>query len=289
MAISMVAVMAGQFIVPLGDPGTTSLFMVCAIVFALALMPTGLSSAQSPQPLTQVSVDLKGLYRKSPAAAVGSLLAGIISGSWNNLVPVFAQDVGLSTTQGALVLAIAMIGGAVFQIPLGRYSDKVDRRYVMTFAGAIGTFFCLAVLVLGIGNIYLFLAAMFFLGSVLFPIYALNVAHANDFAAPEEFVAVSGGLLIIYGVGTMLGPLFAGAMMDNFGSASLFLVIGTAFALYGLYAYYRTFRREQASEEDRTDFQAIPLTRAQTPQTYELDPRVDQAIEEEAAAVTPGE
>ena len=236
MAVSMVAVMASQFIVPLGDPGNTALFMVCAIVFALALMPTGLSIAQSPQPLTQVNVDIKGFYLKSPAAAVGSLLAGIISGSWNNMGPVFAQDIGLSTAQGATMPAVAMIGGAVFQIPLGRYSDRVDRRNVMTFAGAVGTVFCLALLVLGIGNIYLFLTAMFFLGSVLFPIYALNVAHANDFADPEEFVIVSGGL-IIYGVGTMLGPLFAGAMMDSFGSSSLFAVIGTAFAVYGLYAY----------------------------------------------------
>lgn len=287
MAISMVGVMAGQFIVPLGDPATASLFMICAIVFALALMPTGLSSAQSPQPLTQVKVNLRGLFRKSPAAVTGSLLAGMISGSWNNLVPVFAQDAGLSTAQGALVLAIAMISGAVFQIPLGRYSDRVDRRYVMTFAGAVGTVSCIAILILGIGNIYLFLAAVFFLGSVLFSIYSLNVAHANDFADPEEFVAVSGGLLIVYGVGTMLGPLLAGAMMDRLGSSSLFAVIGLTFACYGLYSYYRTFRRGQASEDDRIDFQAIPISRAQTPQTYELDPRVDQSTEEEDA-VTPG-
>jgi MFS family permease len=283
MAVSMIAVMAGQFTVPLGDTMLTTLFMVCAIFYALAVMPTGLSSAQSPQPLTQVSVDVKGLYLKSPAAAVGALLAGIVSGSWNNLAPVFAQHNGLSTAQGATMLAVAMIGGAIFQIPLGRYSDRMDRRYMMTLAGVIGTSVCAVILLVGIGNIYVFLAAMFLLGSVLFPIYALNVAHANDFAQPDEFVAVSGGLLIIYGVGTMLGPLLAGAVMDRFGSPSLFAVIGIAFALYGSHAYYRTFRRQQAAEEERVDFQAIPITRAQTPQTYELDPRVDFAQEDSAS------
>ena len=275
MAISMVAVMAGQFIVPLGDPGTATLFMISAIVFALALMPTGLSSAQSPQPLTQVSVDLKGLYRKSPAAAVGS----------------GRHHLRLVEQPGARVCAgrrpldragrpgarnrddrrrgVSDTVGPLFGPGRPTLRDDLCRRRRDGFLPGRA--------IVGIGNIYLFLAAMFFLGSVLFPIYALNVAHANDFAAPEEFVAVSGGLLIIYGVGTMLEPLFAGAMMDNFGSSSLFAVIGTAFSVSGLYAYYRTFRREQASEKDRTDFQAIPLTRAQTPQTYELDPRVDQA------------
>lgn len=281
MAVSMVAVMAGQFVVPLGDPATTALFMVCAIVFALALMPTGLSSAQSPRPLTRVTVNLKRLYLNSPAAVIGSLLAGGISGSWTNLAPVFSQRVGLTTTEGAAILATAMIGGALFQIPLGRLSDRIDRRYVMGSAGLIGTLFCVVAVLIGTGNIAFFLIVMLLLGSVLFPIYALNVAHANDYAEADEFVAVSGGLLIVYGIGTMIGPLLSGVMMDQFGPVALFMTIAGAFAVYGLYAYYRTFRREQVSEDERIDFQAIPLARAQTPQTYELDPRVDLPADEE--------
>lgn len=280
MVVAMLALMAGQFMVPLGDPMTATLFMVCAIIYALALMPTGLSSAQSPQPLTQVSVDVRGLYHKSPAAVVGAMLAGVISGSWHNLAPVFAQTNGLSTATGATMLAIAMIGGALFQIPLGRLSDRMDRRYMMMVAGIIGTCMCLFTLLVGTSTLLLFLLSMFLLGSVLFPIYSLVVAHANDFAQADEFVSVSSGLLIVYGVGTMLGPPISGVLMDQFGSRALFAVIGASFAAYGGYAYYRTFRRPQAEEEERVDFQAIPVARAQTPQTYELDPRVELVSED---------
>lgn len=49
---------------------------------------------------------------------------------------------------------------------------------------------------------------MFLFGSVIYPIYSLNVAHANDYADASEFVKVSGGLLIIYGVGSVIGPPF---------------------------------------------------------------------------------
>ncbi|MCP4315188.1 MAG: MFS transporter [Hyphomicrobiales bacterium] len=281
MVVSMIAVMAGQFLVPLGDPMTASLFMVAAIIYALALMPTGLSSAQSPQPLTQVSVNLKSLFLKSPAALVGAALSGVISGSWTNLAPVFAQVNGLSTATGATMLAVAMIGGAVFQIPLGRLSDRIDRRYMMAVVGVIGVTMCAVNLVVGAANIYLFLFTVFLLGSVLFAIYSIVVAHANDYAQPDEFVSTSSGLLIVYGGGTMLGPLISGALMDRVGSYALFIVIGVAFGLYGSYAYFRTFRRAQAMEEDRVDFQAIPITRALTPQTYELDPRVEMTSEDE--------
>ncbi|MEM9105276.1 MAG: MFS transporter [Pseudomonadota bacterium] len=281
MVVSMVAVMAGQFMVPLGDPMTTSLFMVAAIVYALALMPTGLSSAQSPQPLNQASLDLKKLFLNSPAAVVGAALAGAVSASWVNLGPVFAQVNGLSTATGATMLAIAMIGGAVFQIPFGRLSDRIDRRYMMAITGAIGVAMCVIAMLVGTDSIPIFLGTMFLLGSVLFVIYSIVVAHANDYAQPDEFVAVSSGLLIVYGGGTMFGPLIAGALMDRTGSYALFVVLGVCFAAYGGYAYFRSFRRAQATEEERVDFQAIPITRAQTPQTYELDPRVDYTGEEE--------
>ena len=54
------------------------------------------------------------------------------------MAPVFGQQTGLSTTDIATLTVSAMFGGAVFQIPLGRISDKTDRRYVMTAAGIIG-------------------------------------------------------------------------------------------------------------------------------------------------------
>ncbi|WP_136658613.1 MFS transporter [Nitratireductor sp. XY-223] len=284
MVIAMIAVMLGQFMVPLGNPLTASLFMVCAIVFALALMPTGLSNAQSPQPLTQVSVNIFALYRKSPAAVVGAALAGVITGAWNNLAPVFAQLNGLSTATGATMLAVAMIGGALFQFPLGRMSDRIDRRYVMALAGVIGVAACVLNLLVGTSNIYLFLVFVLLLGAVMYPIYSLVVAHANDYAQADEFVSTSSGLLIVYGGGTMFGPPISGLLMDNFGNQALFTVMGASFALYGGYAYFRSFRRPQASEEERVEFQAIPLDRAQTPQTYELDPRVELGDETETAA-----
>ena len=50
-------------------------------------------------------------------------------------------------------------------------------------------------------------------GALHYPLYGLAVAHANDFADASDFVAVSGGLLLLYGAGTMLGPLAASAAM----------------------------------------------------------------------------
>jgi MFS family permease len=182
------------------------------------------------------------------------------------------------------MLAAAMIGGAIFQIPLGRASDRMDRRHVMIFAGMLGLVLSFSIALFGTDIRFVFFALAFLLGSVLFPIYALNVAHANDHAEQDAFVEVSSGLLIVYGGGTMVGPLAVGAFMDATGPSALFVAIGTAFGTYGAYALYRISRRAKPKEEERTDFQAIPIGKAQTPQTYALDPRVDATPETEGVA-----
>lgn len=97
MIITMVGLLLGQYILPFGNAATQTLFIICAIIYASALLPTALSSAQSPNPLTQVSLDLKGLYRRSPAAVVGSFIAGIVAGTWNFLAAIYGEMNGLST------------------------------------------------------------------------------------------------------------------------------------------------------------------------------------------------
>ncbi|MGH6808311.1 MAG: MFS transporter, partial [Ensifer adhaerens] len=144
--------------------------------------------------------------------------------------------------------------------PIGRASDRIDRRIVMAGCGIVGVISCL-VMSASIGSsptvLYMIAACV---GSVLFPIYALNVAHANDLAKPDEYVEISSGLMITYGLGTISGPLMVGPVMDRFGPAALFLVLAVYFALYGSYAAWRILRRDQHQGlVAKTDFQATTV------------------------------
>ncbi|MDO9418003.1 MFS transporter [Pararhizobium sp.] len=254
---TMIGTIGGQYLVPLGDPSNTSLFVLCGVIFSLALLPTTLSSSPMPAPPTEAKFDLPGLYRRSPVAAVGAFLAGALSGAWLNLGGVFTQKVGLSTAEGATLLAAVLGGSAISQIPIGRASDKMDRRIVMVFCGIVGVLSCVAmVFAIGQSAVVLYIVAAF-VGSVLFPIYALNVAHANDLARPNEYVEISSGMMIIYGIGTISGPLMVGPVMDRFGPAALFAVLAVYFALYAAYAAWRIMKRKQADGlVSKTDFQA---------------------------------
>ncbi len=272
---TMVAMAAGQYLLVVAEPQKDTLFMIGAILYALAVVPTAISKAQSPAPLTKVNLDIAGLFKNSPAAAVGAFLSGIITSAWTNFGPVFGQQSGMSSALIATLLAAALAGSVIFQYPLGKLSDIIDRRYVMVIAGLVGIGSgSLMTVMAGTENYnFLFFGAVVLYGGVIYSIYSLAVAHANDFADADDFVKISSGLLLVYGFGTMVGPLMAAQLMDMIGPVGVFTTTTIAHGLFATYALYRTFRRQQAHEEDRNDFQTVGLARATTPESYALDPR----------------
>lgn len=260
MITCLVGSIGGQYLVPLGDPKTTELFILCGVIFSLALLPTALSTAQSPAPIAEASFNLAKLYRLSPIAFVGALVAGALAGTWGSLGGVYGQNIGLTTTEGATLLAAVLAGGALSQMPIGRISDRVDRRLVMIVCGAIGVVACVIMTFVDVTHLYPLYVAAFFVGTVLYPIYALNSAHANDRAAPHEYVMISSGIMILYGLGTVTGPVMGGTLMETIGPNGLLWFLAVGFAVYSGYAAWRMNRRG-ADMEGKTDFQskALPM------------------------------
>jgi MFS family permease len=260
MVTCLVGSIGGQYLVPLGDPKTTYLFILCGVIFSLAMLPTALSTAKSPTPIAEARFDLPKLYRLSPIAFIGSVLSGALSGTWGSLGGVYTQKIGMNTAEGATLLACALAGGAVSQMPIGRISDLIDRRIVMVVCGIVGVVSCLAMTLFDVGSTTALYTASFFVGTVIFPIYAINVAHANDRAEPDEYVTISSGIMLLYGFGTVSGPLIGGGLMQLAGPNGLLWFLTLAFGLYASYAAWRIAKRKVGEGRiDKTGFQSMPI------------------------------
>lgn len=279
MIISQGSFMAGQYLIVVADPKKETLFMIGGILYCLAVIPTALSKARSPAPLTQVKIDIKGLFVNSPAAFIGMLIAGILASAFQNFAPVFGVQEGMSAANIANMMALVMLGAMLFQYPLGRLSDKIDRRFVMvglSIAGALVGFLISSYRVDGENPQIQFFLLMVLLGGFVYPLYGLVNAHANDHADPEDFVKISSSLLIIYGFGTMIGPIVTGAAMEWLGTNALFQMIGLAHLLLATHMTYRIIRREAPDAEESMDYQVGPVaTVGLSTETFALDPRSD--------------
>lgn len=276
MMVTYASIMAGQMIVAVGDVTQASLFMVAGIFFCCSLIPTAISAAATPKPLQDVSLDLKGLYTNSPVSSVGCLLIGVANGAWGTLGAVYGARIGISTAEIALMMSLVVVAGAAMQMPVGRISDKTDRRYVLAGASLGSALFALLIFLATPRTAAFVIAMTAAYGALAYTLYSLAVAHANDHAKPEDFVKVSGGLLLLYGFGTMIGPVLGAVLMGSLRPESLFLATACAHAGLAAYTVVRVSKRAPVPVEDRDAFKSLPAERAVTPEALRLDPRGEE-------------
>jgi len=254
--ITLTVLAAGQQMLLLYDPQQLSLFAVASAVVSLAAIPVVLSAAPSPQQEEEpVRLDLKRLFRISPAGALGCLASGLANGSFWALAPVFVAGYSSNVSLAAYFMSSAVIGGAIGQWPLGLWSDRVDRRWVIGFAALAGALVGLGIwLSLKVDTPLMLMVLGGCWGAVAFPIYAISVAHTNDHARPGEYVMISSGLLLMYGIGAIIGPFIAPAAMQLLGPGGLYLYTATIHVALLAFMIFRFRRREALPEEEHRPF-----------------------------------
>lgn len=279
IVVNLGMVSFGQLLVTLDDPKAFSLFVLASILVSIAAVPLALTTSQQPNPPANVRVRLHKLYKLSPVGVIGVLAVGLTNGAFWTLGPVFAEKAGGSSQAAAIFMATGAIAGAIGQWPLGRTSDKMDRRRVIIFAciGAIIGGVCTAFF--GNTSEIARLASIFVFGAFALPLYALSAAHMNDMVEQDGFVEAAGGLLLTFAVGAAIGPLLASAAMSAWGQSSLFLYTAAVHVLLVMFTIYRMTRRDEVAEEDRGEFVDASVL-AQTVATVES---IVESDEDEAA------
>ena len=148
-------------------------------------------------------------------------------------------------------MTAAVVGGALAQWPLGLMSDKFGRRKVILAAALFGVSIATSVLLLGNGlgfwSVNLLGAAW---GAVAFPLYAISVAHSNDYADPEDYVMVSSGLLLMYGTGAIVGPFIASLFMSYIGAVGLFAFSAIIHGALAVFIVHRMLQRASTPDEE---------------------------------------
>jgi MFS family permease len=250
-------------------------FILGAILYCLAILPTALSRAAMPQPLKAARLNLRRLYANSPISAVGCFVIGVVNGSFGTLGPVYGQQIGLPIGNVATLMAGSLLGGALIQFPLGRVSDRMDRRRVLLAVTAVAFVIGAAMAILQPRGPVVVTSVVIVFGAMIYSMYSLTVAHANDYATGDDFVEIAGGLLLLYGIGTMIGPVIAAQTMERLSAYGLFVFTATVHLMMAAYTYFRISRRAPLAPVGRPAFHGLILPKTVTPESATLDPRAD--------------
>ncbi|HTN63565.1 MAG TPA: MFS transporter, partial [Devosia sp.] len=110
--INMASSTLGQIAMSLTGVAGYVPFIVGAISFICAVLPTALTSSPQPRPLSSAKLDVRLLYKTSPVAAIAAFSVGMANGSFGTLAPVYGYQQGLDASGIAFLFALAAILGA---------------------------------------------------------------------------------------------------------------------------------------------------------------------------------
>lgn len=268
--VNLSAVTAGQLSLAFGSPSGFFFFVLAAVFYNLALIPTAISSSATPKPLTQSRLDVGLLWRNSPVAVVAVFLVGTSNSSFGTLAAVFGQQTGLDIAAISVFVSVPILAGAAAQIPIGFLSDRMDRRYVLIGVSVVAIAAELVFILGGASSATLAIATGAVFGAAIYSLYPVIIAHANDHAEPGDYVRTSGGLLLMFGVGSIAGPLVSGLVMSGIGPRGLFVTtLGSHILLIG-FALIRIMQRAPVEAEEKSVFVMTAPARAPTPETVAL-------------------
>jgi MFS family permease len=279
MVITYIAMLGGQLAINIWPLEGSGALIAAALLGSLAIVPVALTRIEAPSLAAARPFGLRELYETSPLATVATVMGGIMVGAHWGMAAIFAREIGFGVFETSLFTGAYLVGGMVFQIPIGRLSDHFDRRTVLSnlLAGAVVV--CAAGLAAQrFGNpveVMLLLSAL--LGGALSNIYPLTMAQAFDYLDRDQYVAAASRLLMVFSAGAVAGPLIASAAMGAFGPHAYFAVIGAGAAGLVGFVFYRMLRRRALPVEQQEEF--VPMPRL-SPEAAALHPEAELGAEE---------
>ena len=140
------------------------------------------------------------------------------------LVPAYTRAYNLSDVRAGALLSVSSLAIVVASVPAGRLSDRFGARIVTLVASAIAAAAMLGSAVAP--NFIALLAARAAFGVGSGTIWSAGISWLSDSAAEESRDRALALVVTTAGVGSMIGPVFAGLLADHVARGAVFAVAG---------------------------------------------------------------
>jgi len=267
MVITFVFVGLGQLLLNVSNPIKVDLFILVSVLLSFSLLPILLSSTEQPDITNPKSFSLREFYILSPLGFIGALFIGLSHSAVFGYGAIYATTRGLSILEVSIFMVIITSFGALSQWPIGYLSDRIDRRILLIGATLVASGLSIVIVISSYLSLIIFFIFTAIFSSMCLPMYALTLAHVNDFLEQDEIVSVSSLFTRLVGVGSILGPILVANIMGLVGSNGFFVYLFVVHGILGLFGIYRMAKRTKPTD---LESQYTPLPRNITPAGMEL-------------------
>ena len=197
-----------------------SIYFIIVVIMAIGVLP--LTISRLPAPELPEKIERKSIFsvwKLSPEIFTSVFFSGLIFTSTVTLTALYAVNRFQEGWLLTLILSSYAIGSLLMQFPIGWLADRYNK-----------TFISLVLMLLGIlanGAIFfshqivfadaLITIAFMIAGGAAACMYPLSITHIYDYIDAENSISWIAAIGVIYSIGSLIGPLAMGFMMDAGG------------------------------------------------------------------------
>lgn len=258
MIVTYGALGLGQLLLNVTDTSGFVRFIVVSVLLSMSLVPLILVPSEQPNVEGAKSVKIADIWRASPLAVVGVIACGLGQSAFFALGVIFGLAKGLPLVWVSIMMALPPFGVILSQYPIGWVSDRIDRRTIILLLAIASS--VIATIMLAGGyyvSWFMLIGLMTLFGIVSLPIYSLVIAHANDHLRKEQVLGASAKLVLLYGVGSIVGPILAGYLMSDIGRDGFLIYMIAVHGLLGAFAAWRYWRRPDHAKAHGRDVMSV--------------------------------
>ena len=272
--VLMSALFSGQFLLGVAPVTDMTLFVISGILFSLSITPIVISKQQGPQIEDSQAMSLMTVLKLSPLGVVSCFYCGLLYAALLNMLPIFASDNGIEDLDLSLFMGTAISGAIILQFPVAYLSDHFDRRKIML--AMVLTIMCVSLLIpmlITLGMFYVSLVCIAVLTGMAACLYPMSMSETFDKVLKEQILTAMSALLVIYALGSILGPYLASVVMSLYGSSALFSLMAIAASTLLIFIIMRMQQRLSLPNDEQDNF----IMQTPSGVVSELDPRTQYA------------
>lgn len=229
-------------------------FIISVLILMLCSIPLNLLKIKQPKMLEKKKISIPNILSVSKLAFICAFIGGFLMNGFFSMSQTYFLALGFDVKEISILILIAMSGGFVSQIFIGRLSDIYGRKLAILTCSLIASFASICLYFFENANklIYVF---VFLLGMGLFCLYALALARASDRAnESSQILEIGRTLLFAYTAGSVLSPIVLGYALDNFGAKAYIFIY--MLLLLGLSLF--TFTQPKVDQVNRIKYDKKP-------------------------------
>ncbi|MEQ2025109.1 MFS transporter [Xenorhabdus szentirmaii] len=193
---------------------------LCCIVLILANPSASLSSQAEEE---KGGFPVFPLIMSAPCLIIGVICFSSFDAVALSMFPLYGLSLGIPETITITLITLIFLGDAIFQVPIGWLADKTDLKRMHIICGIVFTLSLLA-LPFTVNSIFLWIDVII-MGAFGGGIYTLSLVRAGKKYSGQMLIAINSLFGIVWGIGSLTGPLVTGIAMDLFDEKGFIITL----------------------------------------------------------------